>query len=55
MKILKSIYKNKVEVKEISVLKSLLIIIMFILISVIINFLSTFIMILIDANISFNL
>ena len=52
MKILKSIYENKVEVKEISVLKSLFIIIMFTLIPGIINFLSTFIMILIDENIS---
>lgn len=52
MKILKSIYENEVEVKEISVLKSLFIIIMFTLIPGIINFLSTFIMILIDENIS---
>ena len=52
MKILKSIYKNEVEVKKISVLKSLFIIIMFTLIPVIINFLLTFIMILIDENIS---
>ena len=52
MKILKSIYENEVEVKEISVLKSLFIIIMFTLILGIINFLSTFIMILIDENIS---
>lgn len=52
MKILKSIYRNEVEVKEISVLKSLFIIIMFTLIPGIINFLSTFIMILIDENIS---
>ena len=47
MKILKSIYENEVEVKEISVLKSLFIIIMFTLIPGIINFLLTFIMILI--------
>ena len=53
MKILKLIYRNEVEVKEISVLKSLFIIIMFTLIPGIINFLSTFIMILIDENISF--
>lgn len=52
MKILKSIYENEVEVKEISVLRSLFIIIMFTLIPGIINFLSTFIMILIDENIS---
>ena len=52
MKILKSIYENEVEVKEISVLKSLFIIIMFTLIPGIINFLLTFIMILIDENIS---
>lgn len=52
MKILKSIYENKVEVKEISVLKSLFIIIMFTLIPGVINFLLTFIMILIDENIS---
>lgn len=52
MKILKSIYRNEVEVKEISVLKSLFIITMFTLIPGIINFLSTFIMILIDENIS---
>ena len=52
MKILKSIYENEVEVKEISVLKSLFIIIMFTLIPGIINFLSTFIMILIDENTS---
>ena len=52
MKILKLIYENEVEVKEISVLKSLFIIIMFTLIPGIINFLSTFIMILIDENIS---
>ena len=41
MKILKSIYENEVEVKEISVLKSLFIIIMFTLIPGIINFLLT--------------
>lgn len=52
MKILKSIYENEVEVKEISVLKSLFIIIMFTLIPGVINFLLTFIMILIDKNIS---
>ena len=52
MKILKSIYENEVEVKEISVLKSLFIIIMFTLIPGIINFLLTFIMILIDENTS---
>lgn len=52
MKILKSIYRNEVEVKEISVLKSLLIIAMFTLIPSIINLLSTFILILIDENIS---
>lgn len=52
MKILKSIYRNELEVKEISVLKSLFIVIMFTLIPGIINFLSTFIMILIDENIS---
>lgn len=52
MKILKSIYENEVEVKEISVLKSLFIIIMFTLIPGVINFLLTFIMILIDENIS---
>ena len=52
MKILKLIYENEVEVKEISVLRSLFIIIMFTLIPGIINFLSTFIMILIDENIS---
>ena len=52
MKILKLIYENEVEVKEISVLKSLFIIIMFTLIPGVINFLLTFIMILIDKNIS---
>ena len=52
MKILKSIYENEVEVKEISVLRSLFIIIMFTLIPGIINFLLTFIMILIDENTS---
>ena len=52
MKILKLIYENEVEVKEISVLKSLFIIIMFTLIPGVINFLLTFIMILIDENIS---
>ena len=52
MKILKSIYRNEVEVKEISVLKSLFIIAMFTLIPIIINLLSTFILILIDENIS---
>ena len=41
MKILKSIYENEVEVKEISVLRSLFIIIMFTLIPGIINFLLT--------------
>ena len=52
MKILKSIYENEVEVKGISVLKSLFIIMIFTLISGIISFLSTFVMILIDENIS---
>lgn len=52
MKILKLIYENEVEVKEISVLKPLFIIIMFTLIPGVINFLLTFIMILIDENIS---
>ena len=52
MKILKLIYENEVEVKEISVLRSLFIIIMFTLIPGVINFLLTFIMILIDENIS---
>ena len=45
MKILKSIYENEVEVKEISVLKSLFIIIMFTLIPGIINFLYVFLII----------
>lgn len=52
MEILKVIYKNEIEVKEISLLKSLFIIIMFTLIPGIINFVSTFTMILIDEDVS---
>ena len=50
---LRSIYKNEIEVKEISILKALLIMIIFTVIPVISNFLSTIILLLMDEDMSF--
>lgn len=50
---LKSIYKNEIEIKEISILKALLIMVIFTVIPVIANLISTVILLLIDENMSF--
>lgn len=53
MKALKSIYKNECQIKEISILKSFIIMAIFLAVPVLINLIATVIMILINDNISF--
>lgn len=53
MKALKSIYKNECQIKEISILKSFIIMAIFLAVPVLINLIATVIMILINENISF--
>ncbi|MBO3445617.1 CPBP family intramembrane glutamic endopeptidase [Clostridium sp. CCUG 7971] len=53
MRALKSIYKNECQIKEISILKSFIIMAIFLAVPVLINLIATVIMILINENISF--
>ncbi|MGX4599019.1 CPBP family intramembrane glutamic endopeptidase [Faecalimicrobium sp. JNUCC 81] len=53
MRALKSIYKNECQIKEISILKSFIIMAIFLVVPVLINLIATVIMILINENISF--